>query len=194
MYLLIAGFPPFRGKNKEEIIEAAVKGKVDFTHPSWKKVSEDAKKLILQLLTFDQAKRITISGAIKHPWILKYLKPAKINLIEMRKAFQNLRQFKSQNPFQQAVLSYIASHQMKNEEEVKIREMYSYLDQDKDGNVSKLDITNILMKIYKCMDKAKKEAEAIFTNASMNGSMCLSYNGIASCNNKGRVFSSQFEY
>lgn len=45
------------------------KGEFRFDDPAWVKISEDAKDLIRKLLTVDQKQRVTIEGALAHPWM-----------------------------------------------------------------------------------------------------------------------------
>lgn len=178
MYLMLSGYPPFYGHTREDIINAAMMGKVEFTHPNWKKVSEEGKKLILQLLTYNDLKRISAAAALKHPWIQKYAMQENVKPEDLRMAFANMRNFRIQLLFQQAVLSYLASQQMHYEEENKIRKMFSFLDTDKDGQLSKQDLTNGAARIYKDHNKAKREADLIMKNMNIDGNRFIDYNGI----------------
>ena len=44
-------------------------GKFSFTDPCWKKISDNGKDFITQLLTFKQEKRPSAQEALNHPWI-----------------------------------------------------------------------------------------------------------------------------
>jgi calcium-dependent protein kinase len=59
MYILLCGYPPFNGKNDEEIIEKIKTGSVKFDPKKWDNISEDAKELILSMIKLDEASRIT---------------------------------------------------------------------------------------------------------------------------------------
>ena len=43
---------------------------LQFPSPEWDSVTEEAKDLIKKMLTVDQNKRINVSDALKHSWIL----------------------------------------------------------------------------------------------------------------------------
>ena len=43
---------------------------LQFPSPEWDSVTEEAKDLIKKMLTIDQNKRINVSDALKHSWIL----------------------------------------------------------------------------------------------------------------------------
>ncbi len=177
MYLLLVGFPPFTGRTRDEVVASVIKGKAEFSHPNWNKVSEEAKELIQLLLAYDPKTRISAGAALKHKWIQKHVKQVKVRISGLRHAIENLKSFRVQMVFQQAVLSYIASQQMRSDDEIRVRELYTFLDVDKDGQVSKQDLIQGFMKLYGDMKKAKREAEIIFKNIDLDRNMCIGYNG-----------------
>lgn len=69
LYILLSGKVPFPGKNEMEIISNVLKGDFHFNHNAFKKVSEECKDLIKNLLNKDVDKRYTASDALNHPWI-----------------------------------------------------------------------------------------------------------------------------
>ena len=72
LYILLSGKVPFPGKNEMEIISNVLKAEFHFNHNAFKKVSEECKDLIKNLLQKDVEKRFTASQALNHPWIQKY--------------------------------------------------------------------------------------------------------------------------
>jgi len=44
-------------------------GKFSFSDPCWNNISDKAKDLITQLLTYDPEKRPSAEEALQHPWI-----------------------------------------------------------------------------------------------------------------------------
>ena len=63
LYILLCGYPPFYGDDKEEIMEMAKIGIFDFDGEEWDKVSSDAKDLIKKLIT-DSDSRLTAEEAL----------------------------------------------------------------------------------------------------------------------------------
>jgi calcium-dependent protein kinase len=53
LYVLLCGYPPFRGSSDEEIIQKVQIGEFTFTPNDWKFVSEEAKDLVKRMLTKD---------------------------------------------------------------------------------------------------------------------------------------------
>lgn len=67
LYVLLAGFLPFKHENLMKMYRKIFKGEYEF--PPW--FSPEAKKLISKLLVADPEKRITISAVTKIPWFIK---------------------------------------------------------------------------------------------------------------------------
>jgi calcium-dependent protein kinase len=59
MYILLVGYPPFKGKNHKEIFSKISLGKFSMGFPEWKNVSREAKYLIKKMLTFNSDDRIS---------------------------------------------------------------------------------------------------------------------------------------
>jgi calcium-dependent protein kinase len=178
LYYLLAGCPPFYGHNREEIIEAALKGKVEFSQPKWATVSQNARQLIQRLLAYDPANRISAADALTHCWFLRYIPQPQINPLDLQRVLINLKSFEAHNAMQEAGLSYIASQHMKEEEEGKLRECFSLLDSDKDGRVSTKDLAKNMTQLYHDF-QAQREAEHIVSSYQFCGGESISYNGMS---------------
>ena len=57
MYILLSGYPPFKGKNEEEILQAVLQDQLVFPQEEWMFISEEAKDLIRKMLKRDDEKR-----------------------------------------------------------------------------------------------------------------------------------------
>jgi len=175
---MIAGFPPFYGTNKQEVLNSIMSGKVEYTDPIWETVSEDAKSMLKKMFVLDPKNRISATEALKEHWITMHTFDTKISQGELKLSLRNLRNFRTQMMFQTAVLSYIASQIISPKEEEKIRQIFDIFDTDRDGKLSKKDLTAGLKYIYGDEKRAKKEAENIFRNIDINKKGAIEYNGI----------------
>lgn len=88
-YLLLCGFPPFYGESLPEVFEQIMKAEYDFPEPYWNDISQDAKDLIGKLLVVDAHQRLTATGALQQPWIVKGGPDKKLNLKTERQAQYN---------------------------------------------------------------------------------------------------------
>ncbi|KAM3616318.1 uncharacterized protein V6R79_015919 [Siganus canaliculatus] len=70
-YILLCGFPPFRGsgEDQEALFEQILKGLVDFPAPYWDCVSDSAKALITAMLQVQVDQRYTAVHVLDHPWV-----------------------------------------------------------------------------------------------------------------------------
>ncbi|TSM52288.1 Death-associated protein kinase 3 [Bagarius yarrelli] len=68
-YILLSGASPFLGESKQETLANISAVSYEFDEEFFSSTSELAKSFIRQLLTKDTRKRLTIEGALKHPWI-----------------------------------------------------------------------------------------------------------------------------
>ncbi|XP_062830787.1 serine/threonine-protein kinase DCLK1 isoform X1 [Anolis carolinensis] len=70
-YILLCGFPPFRGsgEDQEVLFDQILMGQVDFPSPYWDNVSDSAKELITMMLQVDIEQRFSALQVLEHPWV-----------------------------------------------------------------------------------------------------------------------------
>uniref|UniRef100_A0A3Q3L3U2 Serine/threonine-protein kinase DCLK2 n=1 Tax=Labrus bergylta TaxID=56723 RepID=A0A3Q3L3U2_9LABR len=69
-YILLCGFPPFRGgEDQEALFDQISKCQLDFPASSWDNVSDSAKALITGMLQVDGNRRYTAVQVLDHPWV-----------------------------------------------------------------------------------------------------------------------------
>ncbi|XP_019385617.1 PREDICTED: serine/threonine-protein kinase DCLK1 isoform X1 [Crocodylus porosus] len=70
-YILLCGFPPFRGSgdDQEVLFDQILMGQVDFPAPYWDNVSDSAKELITMMLQVDVDLRFSALQVLEHPWV-----------------------------------------------------------------------------------------------------------------------------
>lgn len=93
LYILLSGKPPFYGDDDSEILNSVKRGTYSLSGHDWKNISNEAKDLIKQMLTYDPAQRITADQALVHPWIKKKVNE-KIDPKTTVSALNNLRTFR----------------------------------------------------------------------------------------------------
>jgi calcium-dependent protein kinase len=137
MYILLCGSPPFYGKKDEEIFRNIKKGNFHFYYPQFKNVSDNAKDLISQLLKYDKNKRISAKDALNHPFFTEDFnlnQKIDINILI------RLKNLKSYNKIQQAVIAYLTMSFIDKDEEKKLRDVFRYIDKNSSGYIKKDDI------------------------------------------------------
>uniref|UniRef100_A0A3B3DIA6 Serine/threonine-protein kinase DCLK2 n=1 Tax=Oryzias melastigma TaxID=30732 RepID=A0A3B3DIA6_ORYME len=69
-YILLCGFPPFRGsEDQEALFDQILMGQLEFPFPYWDNVSETAKELIRSMLEVEVDQRYTALQVLEHPWV-----------------------------------------------------------------------------------------------------------------------------
>ncbi|KAM9853472.1 serine/threonine-protein kinase DCLK1-like isoform 2-T2 [Aulostomus maculatus] len=70
-YILLCGFPPFRGsgEDQETLFEQILRAELDFPAPYWDNVSDTAKALITEMLHLDVDQRYTAVQVLDHSWV-----------------------------------------------------------------------------------------------------------------------------
>lgn len=131
MYTLLCGYPPFHGKNDQEVLAKVRKGSFCFAERDWRYISSDAKHLISQLLKFNVQDRCTAQQALNNGWIMRKAPEAKE--VPLKQGFvDKLRNFRSQSKFKKAALQIIAG-QLNDEQIIRLRETFTAIDVNGDG-------------------------------------------------------------
>merc|ERR1712142_782336 len=70
-YILLCGFPPFRSESgdRDELFHAILFGTLDFPHPYWTSVDQNALHLITSMLDRDPTSRLKASDVLQSAWI-----------------------------------------------------------------------------------------------------------------------------
>jgi len=82
MFILLCGYPPFRGEIDHEVVHSILTNDVEMDEEDWKHVSDQGKKLVLGLLNKDPRKRLSVDDILSYSWVYS----AKENVSEKTKA------------------------------------------------------------------------------------------------------------
>lgn len=166
MYILLCGSPPFSDDNDDVIFKKIVIGKYSMHQPVWKVISQQAKDLIKRLLTYDFNQRPSAASILNEdPWILSFLKvnsenKAKEDEVKMKSMFQNISNYKNTKKLQQVVIGFIVHHLGSNENVERLRKLFSLIDLNGDGQLTKEELFEGLTREIG-EEKAKHEIDLI---------------------------------
>ena len=83
VYILLCGYPPFRGRSTNEQFKAIVKGMYSFPQNKvWGMISDEAKDFVGNLLVAEPEDRMCADKALQHPWILEAIEQVKTQSAE----------------------------------------------------------------------------------------------------------------
>lgn len=108
LYILLSGSPPFNAASDTEMKKKILDGSFSMSGKVWDAISDDAKDLVTQLLTYDKETRVSAGEALSHPWIEKMC-GSEIDSKVAKKALTNLSKFRAEEKIKQATVAYIAS-------------------------------------------------------------------------------------
>lgn len=108
LYILLSGTPPFNAPTDAEMKKKILDGSFSLSGKTWDDISEEAKDLVSQLLTYDKDQRISSGDALAHPWIVKMCETEYDTKVAKR-AFTNLSKFRAEEKIKQATIAFIAS-------------------------------------------------------------------------------------
>jgi calcium-dependent protein kinase len=109
MYVLLCGYLPFQGENRNVVFNKIQSAKFHFNHKEFNRVSEEGKDLIRKMLVVDPSKRITPLQALKDPWFTKH-KNIEAGCEEDRldeEVVTSLRQFKGVSTLKKVALNIL---------------------------------------------------------------------------------------
>jgi len=72
LYILLAGKPPFDGKNDREIVKKVRKGEFDIDPMEMDDVTLEAKDLVRKMLAYDPMTRFSADEALRHVWLNQF--------------------------------------------------------------------------------------------------------------------------
>ena len=141
LYILLCGSPPFYGKNEKEIFKKIIEGNFTFRHKIWKKISSEAKNLVLKLLQVNPNKRLSAKEALEDIWFKKNIN---VNSLENNKKSSNYRlflknitEFCAEQKLQQATLTFLVHNFAPKEELNELKKIFFAFDKNGDGKISK---------------------------------------------------------
>jgi calcium-dependent protein kinase len=180
MYILLSGSPPFQGEDDQEVMQNVRKGKFDFFGTEWDGISPSAKDLISKLLTMDQAKRISASDALKHPWLTLYNKriSTKIDEKQLKLLSNNLRNLKkinSKHKLHQACIAFIVHQLATNSITKDLRSIFKKMDISNDGRLTIDEVRGGYQKFFKSSNITEKEFEDLIKLLDQDNNEYIEY-------------------
>lgn len=111
LYILLCGYPPFYHENQKALAEQIIRGQYSYHPQYWSNVSEDAKDLISKLLDINPHTRLTVDGALQHPWLQS--SDAVLEERDLVSGLNQLRKFQAKKKFRAAIKAVIMIERVK---------------------------------------------------------------------------------
>ena len=178
LYILLAGKPPFGGKNDQEVIKNVLKGVYDLNGIEFDRISDNAIDLIRKLLVVNVNERITAEQALNHQWFKDYNTKELYNQIEdeniINNLLNNIKNYKRESAIQETALAYLVHNFPQMPDVVNACKLFNQIDVNDDGKINKDELYKGL-KTRLRMKNLKKEVDIIFKNIDMDGNGYIEY-------------------
>lgn len=126
-----------------EIVEKAMRGEYDFSHPQWRYVSERVKDLIEKLLVVDSDERLTSREAFEHPWIQKkrVMQASSPSCHKMKDIFLSIDKYATLDPFRKMVFAMIVFYESAQKLD-DVRDIFHEVDRNGNGTIDVIEFGN----------------------------------------------------
>ncbi|CAJ1359742.1 unnamed protein product [Effrenium voratum] len=168
-FVLLCGFPPFSGDTDPEILKKVKSGSFEFRSPEWDTISQGAKNLITQMLTYDPFIRPTAEVVLLSPWLKFKGTPKSAPL--PKDFVTRLSGFRAFSKLKKVALTALAQ-QLPDEKIDSLQQTFRALDRNGDGTLS---VEEIREAVVQQGLKPPKALEDILHAIDCNGSGSLDY-------------------
>jgi len=103
LYMLLGGFPPFSDPTFQGLFRKIQAADYDFSHPSFRSVSVQAKQCLASLLRVDPYYRATASQALQSNWFTDGISDEDLSKVDLRGSVKELKTWVATRRFKSAV-------------------------------------------------------------------------------------------
>jgi len=137
VFMLLSGYPPFYGSNKE-MCTKILNARVDWSyHSRWKNVSDDAMDFVNSLLSKDPVDRPGAKTALAHRWLCSNA-DASVQCgtatVFNRELLRSLNRYVAASKLQRAALQLLA-HELSPHETAHLRDIFLVMDKNHEGTI-----------------------------------------------------------
>lgn len=172
MHILLAGKPPFDGRDDHEILANVRRGQFSLDIPELQNASREALDMLRRLLSPANT-RLPAKEALQHPWFHQQ-NTTQIAHSRVQNVMKNLKTFGKEQKLKEAVRTFIATQLLTAQDTKELRAVFQSIDTNGDGKLSRQEL---LAEYEKTMstEEAKNEVNAIMEKVDTDGSGFIDY-------------------
>jgi calcium-dependent protein kinase len=176
---MLTGNFPFSGINSQQLFENIKSGKYKTTGKEYQAISQKAKDLLKKMLELNTLKRYNASQCLKSPFF-SILNDNNNNDKEnipdlLPSVITNIYKLNSREKIQQATIGFIV-HNIRHTEQIeKLKNIFEFLDIDKDGELTYSEIKKAILKIFPDEYMTEEKINYIIDKMDENKDGVISY-------------------
>lgn len=177
LYVMLSGKPPFIGTDEREIMKNVELGVFDVNIPEFEEISQETKKFMVLLMSYEANKRPSAEEALNSEWIKQMChqnKEKTFNSVLAKQSLMNLRKYRVSHKLQHAIWVFIVQNVAHLDEKNKLLQIFKALDKNNEGILTKEDIMIGYTQIFKVEDP-KDIVEKIMNRADSNNNGKIDY-------------------
>jgi len=168
LYILLNGTAPFKGNIREQLFQAILLDQIEFVN---KDISSDAKDLVMKLLQKDPKKRINVSEALSHPWIMRGGQKDKERMQLTAKALKRLHTKRCVH----LALEEVAMNCLDEFDDKAMKQIFDRWDKDGDGNITEKELAYALEESRFCSRNSLEIAHEIVLKTDRNNDRMIQF-------------------
>ena len=173
LYVMFTGRPPVDGDNQINILMKIMNLKqIDFSSVE-KFVSPAGVSFLKQMLEISIDNRASANMLLQHEWL--QTGSSSISPIAFNKALKGLRNFTSYTYIQNIIYFYSTSLILRREEKQKLSMLFSELDKDNDGKLSKQELIQAFQHSGRSLDRSTALVDKILKELNMEDNGGIEY-------------------
>lgn len=193
VFQIITGNLPFYCYNhvQGEIIDQILSKDLKFEEDEWKYTSDEFREVVRKMLIRNPDNRPSCDELLSMSLFQKEYTPP---LNELKRTISDLKKIKAQTSFKQAILNFISvniAHLHIPEDAIKI---YNKLDKDKDGVISRDEISELFTSLYPKLESIEEEVTKFMDLIDADNSGAIDYSEYVVALMCARPFLNQEEF
>ena len=174
LYVMLTGSFPFLGHSSSELFSKIKTGKFRCSGKEWENISDNAKDLIKKMIELDTSKRLSASECLNHPFFS--ILNDKDNIPDLLPSvITNIYQLNAREKIQQATIGFIVHNIQHTEQVEKLKNIFEFLDINKDGELTYAEIRKAILKIFPDEYITEEKIQIIIDKMDENKDGVISY-------------------
>eukprot|EP00929_Paragymnodinium_shiwhaense_P022909 TRINITY_DN1448_c0_g1_i1.p1 TRINITY_DN1448_c0_g1~~TRINITY_DN1448_c0_g1_i1.p1 ORF type:complete len:609 (+),score=144.33 TRINITY_DN1448_c0_g1_i1:156-1982(+) len=166
-FILLSGYMPFSGSDEEQVRNITI-GNYKMRKDRWQNISPQAKECVFSMLQVNPEQRLTVMGALKHPWVVERHKLVTKQID--RQVVEALRQYGNASKFKRCALNLMA-WSLSNEERAKVRGCFLAMDKNHEGTITLAELKQVM----ETFSMPENETLEVFKALDSNGDCTIHY-------------------